>query len=61
MTDIGQGRHRLAGYLHHDGLASIQIALRFIGVKVGEADRVNVQEEDPADKSAGLWEDIRVP
>jgi hypothetical protein len=61
MTDIGHGTHWRAGYLHHDDLASIQIALRFIGVKVGEADRVDAQEEAPADMSAGLWEDIRVP
>jgi hypothetical protein len=46
---------------HHNDLTSIQIALRFIGVKVGEANEVDVEEKDAADAGAGLWEDERIP
>jgi hypothetical protein len=61
MADIGHGGHLPVGDLHHDDLASVQIALSFIGVKLAETDRVDVEEEDTTDTSAGPWEDKRVP
>jgi hypothetical protein len=39
----------------------IQIALSFIGIKVGETDRVEIDEEDATDSCPGPWEDERVP
>ncbi len=61
MADIGHGGHLPIGERHHDDLASIQIAFGFIGVELGETDRIDIEEQDAADGSAGPWEDKRVP
>jgi len=61
MADIGHGGHSPVSDLHHDDLASIQIALNFIGVKLDQTDQIDVEEKDTADYGAGSWEDERVP
>jgi hypothetical protein len=61
MADIGHGRHSPAGDLYLDDLAPIQITFSFIGIELDETDWIDVEEEAPADKSAGLWEDKRIP
>jgi hypothetical protein len=61
MADIGHGGHSPVTDIYHDALASIQIALRFIGVKVDETDRIDVEEKEAADDGSGSWEDKRVP
>jgi len=60
MADIGHGIHSSVGDLYHNWLASIQIALSFIGVELNETGRVNVEKEDALDNGAGPWEDKRV-
>jgi hypothetical protein len=61
MADIGHGGQARAIDLHLDGLASIQIAFCFIGIELDETGRVDIEEEDTADNSAGPWEDKRIP
>ena len=61
MTNIGHGRQSRADDLHLDDLAPIQIALGFIGIEVAETDRVNIEEENAADRFAGPWEEKWVP
>jgi hypothetical protein len=61
MADISHGSHSHVGDLHFDDLASIQIALSFIGVELEETVRVDVEEEDPADNVAGSWQNVRIP
>jgi hypothetical protein len=61
MANIGHGGHAPVSNLHHDDLASIQIALSFIGVKCGETDQVDVEEKDTADGGSWSWEDKRIP
>jgi hypothetical protein len=61
MADISHGSHSPVGDLHHDDLASIQIALSFIGIKLDETDQIDVEEKGTADNGAGSWEDERVP
>jgi hypothetical protein len=53
MADIGHGGYLPIGDRHRDDLASIQIAFGFIGVKLGETDRIDIEEEDTADGSTG--------
>jgi hypothetical protein len=61
MADIGHGSHSPASDLHLDALASIQVAFRFISIEIAETNWVDVEEKAPADNSAGLWEDERIP
>jgi hypothetical protein len=61
MADIGHSGHLSVGDLYHNALASIQIALSFIGVKLDETDKVDIEKEDATDSGAGPWEDKRVP
>jgi hypothetical protein len=61
MADIGHGGDSSVNDLHHNTLASIQVALSFIGVKVDETGRIDMQEKGTADNSAGFGENERVP
>jgi len=61
MTNIGHGRQSSVGNLYLNGLAAIQLALTFIGVKLHKTGRVNVEKENALDNGTGLWEDKRVP
>jgi hypothetical protein len=61
MADIRHSGHSPVGDLYHDDLASIQIALSFIGVKLDKTDRIDVEEKDAADDGASSGEDERVP
>jgi hypothetical protein len=61
MADIRHGGHLPVSDLYHDDLASIQITLSFIGIKVDETDRIDIEEKDATDDGAGSWEDKRVP
>jgi hypothetical protein len=61
MADIGHSAHSLVDDLYHNLLASIQIALSFIGVKLDEADQIDVEEQDTMDDGADFWTDKRVP
>jgi hypothetical protein len=61
MADIRHSGYWPVSDLNHDGLASIQLALRFIGVKMGEADRIEVEEKGAADDAAGFGGDKWIP
>lgn len=61
MADIGHGGHSSVNDLYHDALASVQIALSFIDVKLDETDWIDIEEKGTADNGAGSWEDERVP
>jgi hypothetical protein len=61
MANIGHGGHAPVGDLYHNELASIQIALSFIGVELDETTMIEVEQKDAANNGARPWEDKRVP
>jgi hypothetical protein len=60
MADIRHARDLAVGDLHYNGLASIQVPLGFVGVKLNQAGRVKVEQQDASDNRARLWEDKRI-
>ena len=61
MANIGHGEDAPVADLDHDELASIQIALSFIGVESDETVRIEVQEKDAANNGVRPWKDKRIP
>ena len=61
MANIGHGGDAPVADLDHDELASIEIALSFIGVESGETTRIEVEQKDAANNGVQPWKDKRIP